>query len=184
MTCIVGIVKKEKVYIGGDSAGVDGYSISYRKDPKVFKRGEFIFGFTSSFRMGQLLMFGKELNIRKQKSNEDTYEYMVKVFTKGVRKLFKRGGYMKEKDGGEEGGIFLVGYNGRLFSIFEDFQVGENIDGFDSVGCGGKLALGSLFTTSKLNLKPKERVKMALNAAEKFSGGVSSPFNIVQNGKI
>jgi len=58
MTCIVGLIDKEskKIYMGGDSAGVANYSLSVRKDPKVFKRYGFIFGFTSSFRMGQLLM--------------------------------------------------------------------------------------------------------------------------------
>ena len=58
MTCIVGLEHKGKVYIGGDSAGVAGYSLSVRADQKVFINGNFIFGFTSSFRMGQILRFG------------------------------------------------------------------------------------------------------------------------------
>lgn len=51
MTAIVGLVEKGNVYIGGDSAGVAGLSISIRGDEKVFKVGPFIMGFTSSFRM-------------------------------------------------------------------------------------------------------------------------------------
>ena len=45
MTCIIGLVENSKVYIGGDSAGVAGYGLSVRADEKVFKKGDFIFGF-------------------------------------------------------------------------------------------------------------------------------------------
>lgn len=52
MTCIVGIVDNGKVYMGADSLGVGGLSKRVRKDPKLFRVGEFVFGYTSSFRMG------------------------------------------------------------------------------------------------------------------------------------
>ena len=54
MTCIVGLINKENksVTIGGDSSGLAGSDLTIRKDPKVFKNGDFIFGCTSSsFRM-------------------------------------------------------------------------------------------------------------------------------------
>jgi len=57
MTCIVGLVENGKVYIGGDSAGVAGLDITTRKDEKVFQKENMIFGFTSSFRMGQILRY-------------------------------------------------------------------------------------------------------------------------------
>ena len=55
MTCIVGLIHEDKVYIGADSAGAANGNITIRKDKKVFKVGEFIFGCTSSFRMIQLI---------------------------------------------------------------------------------------------------------------------------------
>ena len=57
MTCIVGLVDNGKIYMGGDSAGVSNLDIRIRADQKVFKTGEFIMGFTSSFRMGDLLKY-------------------------------------------------------------------------------------------------------------------------------
>ena len=42
MTCIVGLVEKGNVYIGGDSAGVGGYSLTVRADRKVFRNGDFV----------------------------------------------------------------------------------------------------------------------------------------------
>jgi hypothetical protein len=73
MTCIVGIVENGKVYMGGDAAGVNGYSVRVRKDPKLFKVGEFLFGYTSSFRMGQLLggivLFHQNIILMSPKKN-------------------------------------------------------------------------------------------------------------------
>jgi hypothetical protein len=35
MTCIVGLVTPKGIYLGGDSAGVGGYSLTVRADEKV-----------------------------------------------------------------------------------------------------------------------------------------------------
>ncbi|WP_245320978.1 hypothetical protein [Bradyrhizobium sp. NAS96.2] len=53
MTCIVGLVDKGQVFIGGDSAGVNAERLALvvRNDRKVFRNGDFVMGFTSSFRM-------------------------------------------------------------------------------------------------------------------------------------
>jgi hypothetical protein len=52
VTAIVGLVHEGTVYIGGDSAGVSGYSMTVRADAKVFTVGPYLLGFTTSFRMG------------------------------------------------------------------------------------------------------------------------------------
>jgi len=176
MTCIVGLIDKGNVYVGGDSAGAGNYSISYRKDPKVFQRGPFLFGFTSSFRMGQLLMHDEAFKLREQKEKEDEYEYMVSVFIPAVRELFRDGGWLKKEESVELGGVFLVGYKGRLFKIYADFQVAESIYDYETCGCGEDLALGSL--ENKLTVT--KRIKLALQSAEKFSSGVSQPFKILK----
>lgn len=118
MTCIVGLVENNKVYIGGDSAGVAGLSLMKRADEKVFKKDEFIFGFTSSFRMGQ-----------------------------------------------------LIGGN---------FQIAKSLLNFHAVGCGDDIAKGCLYGLKFSNKQPIDKIKIALEAAEEFSAGVRSPFNIVE----
>jgi len=172
MTCIVAIVEDGKVHIGGDSAGVAGLSITLRKDPKVFINGEFIMGFTSSFRMGQLL--AHSLKVPTRDSGQDVYEYMVNRFVPAVRNCLKDGGVATKHHDAEEGGRFIVGYAGRLFMIDSDYQVAEPVDNYMAVGCGDHIALGSLFSTE--GKKPKKRIQIALEAAEKFSGGVRGPF--------
>jgi ATP-dependent protease HslVU (ClpYQ) peptidase subunit len=179
MTCIVGVAQKGKVYLGGDSAGVSGLDLTARKDKKVFLNDEFVMGFTSSFRMGQILQYVFTPPEVTKADEDDMMAYMVKKFIPAVRKVFKEEGYAYVDSNRETGGTFLVGVRGRLFRIDSDFQVGESLDGYEAVGCGESFALGSLHATEKsAKLSPKEKVEKALAAAAKFSGGVMEPFNL------
>lgn len=180
MTCIVGIAHKGKVYLGGDSAGVSGLDITVRKDKKVFQNGEFVMGFTSSFRMGQILQYTftpPEVEIE----DDDLMAYMVRKFIPAVRKTFKEEGYAAIESNREKGGCFLVGVRGRLFQIDSDFQVGEHLNGMAAVGCGESYAYGSLFAQRDTKMDAPEKLENALEAAAFFSGGVVAPFNFVHN---
>ena len=175
MTCIIGIVDKKKVYIGGDSAGISGYSLTIRKDPKVFTIGEFAFGFTTSFRMGQLLMHGFK---PPPVNGSDLYQYMCTSFIDAVRARFKDGGFAEKNNEVEFGGVFLVGVRRRLFQVGSDYQIGEPIDKIDACGCGQDIALGSLYSQST-TVSAKTRILNALKAAEHFNAGVRGPFRVV-----
>jgi len=174
MTCIVGIADKGHVTIGGDSAGVGGYDLRVRKDPKVFRNGPFLMGYTSSFRMGQLLRFA--FTPPEHPKDMDIDRYMMTVWIDAVRECFKAGGYAAKNSDRESGGVFLVGYQGRLFRIDDDFQVGETVDGYDACGCGDSFALGAMHATQ--GYPPLQRVRIALEAAERWSAGVRGPFTI------
>lgn len=174
MTCIAGIVEGGKVWIGGDSAGVSGYALVVRADQKVFRNGPMIFGFTSSFRMGQILRYA--LKVPDQAPHISVDEYMVTVFVDAVRACLKDKGFATKSNEQESGGTFLVGYKGRLFFVEGDYQVGLSVHHFDAVGCGDQIARGSLFSTE--GRPARERLELALRAAEQFSAGVRGPFHI------
>lgn len=175
MTCIVGIETDQGVIIGGDSAGVAGWSITVRADQKVFTRDGYTFGFTSSFRMGQILRYDAELPIPNCHQNLDAF--MVSWFIPAIRTALTDGGYTTIRNNNEEGGTFLVGIRGRLYSVESDFQIGRARGGYMAVGCGDDLALGSLHSTT--HLEPRARVLAALKAAAAHSAGVCAPFKIV-----
>ena len=178
MTCIVAVkdLDTEEVWMGGDSAGVEGLNIAVRKDPKVFINGEFLMGYTSSFRMGQILRYMR-MPAREMTMTDD-YEYMVTRVIPEIREELKEGGYTKISSNVEKGGQFLIGYHGHIYEIESDFQVGERIEEYDAVGCGRPYALGSLRMTT--NDFPKNRIKHALETAQHFSGGVRAPFRILK----
>lgn len=184
MTCIVGYVKDGNVTIGGDSAGVGGLDVTHRKDPKVFKNGPFIMGFTSSFRMGQLLM-SSNFKSPYQKKKQSDYDFMVTSFIDSVKKCFKDGGYSQTYSGGDDrGGTFLVGYKGVLYMVDDDYQVSVSMDNYVAIGCGDGFAKGVLFTVdNEKNLEPREKIKLSLEASTHFSGGVRPPYNFVDMSK-
>jgi hypothetical protein len=176
MTCIVGIAQDNSVTIGGDSAGVGGYSLSIRADSKVFRTGNYIMGFTTSFRMGQLLRYGALPAAPTAEERWDLDRFMATTFVDAVRRILGDGGWLRTTSGVEEGGTFLVGVRGMLYAVESDFQVGRTLNGYAAVGCGQDLALGALHATAGSDLTPRQRVETALSAAEHHSAGVASPF--------
>lgn len=176
MTCIAGVVAKGRVYLGGDSAGVGGYELTVRSDVKVFSNGPFLIGFTSSYRMGQLLQHAFSPPPPPRKPGA-LGRYMVVDFVDAVRAALKDKGWATKQSEQELGGTFLVGVAGHLFRLEADYQVGEARDGYDAVGCGSEAARGALFAS--WHLKPESRVRMALRAAERLSAGVRGPFRVV-----
>ena len=179
MTCIVGLVQEGKVHIGGDSAGVAGLNIRERKDSKVFINKNFIFGFTSSFRMGNILRYS--FSPPYHKPEIDDYQYLCTDWVDEIIRVFKDKGYAKVDSNKVSGGSFLVGYNGNLYSVDSDFQIGQSALPYDACGCGEDYALGAMkvITEEKPIEYPEKKIKIALQAAEKFSAGVCSPFNIL-----
>lgn len=151
---------------------MDGLSLAVRADTKVFRKDRYLFGFTTSFRMGQLIRYSLQL----PKLEGEIDKFMTTKFIDALRDCLKTGGWARKENDREEGGTFLVGVSGQLFVVYDDYQVGKTADGFAAVGCGDQVALGALYATAGTDLKPQRRVMLALQAAERFSAGVRGPF--------
>jgi len=183
MTCIVAIAQNGTVYMGSDHAASDDKSgwILARKEPKVFKNGQYGIAFTDSFRMGQILQYNwVPPKYTPTKTNSGLDKFMRTKFVDSVKAAFKDHGYGDIGGTDEDtGGIFIVGVCGRIFTIDEDFHVGENIVNYMAEGSGGMFALGALHAT-KNQKNPKMRLKLALEAASEFSMSVGPPFTYIQ----
>jgi len=183
MSCIVGLVHNKRVYIGCDSLGSDEFCKMTRNDTKVFHvsgRTDACIGFAGSFRMGQLLRYSEGLIDVRAKS---CHKYIVTKVVPRILDIFDKGGFTKTEDGGTQIGCkFLFGFKDQLFDIDNDFQVGENTCGYAAIGEGYSYALGSLYATADFEIKPEERIFMALKAASVFGMGVGAPFHIYNTG--
>ncbi len=170
MTAVVGLTHDGRVHLGADSAGISGWSLTSRADEKVFRNGPYVLGFTTSFRMGQLL---RHAFIAPEPTG-DLPKFLCTTFIDSVRACLKEGGWASKNSEQEEGGQFLVGVSGRLFVVESDYQVAEPATGYAAVGCGADLALGALYATD--GMRAKARMTVALQAAERHSAGVRGPF--------
>ncbi len=177
------IAQNGTVYMGSDHAASDdktGWILS-RREPKVFKVGQYGVAFTDSFRMGQILQYNwNPPKYTPTKTNSGLDKFMRTKFIDSVKQAFKDNGY-GTIGGSEEdsGGIFIIGVEGRIFTIDEDFHVGENIVNYMAEGSGAFFALGALHAT-KNQKNPKMRLKAALEASAEFSMSVSPPFTYIQ----
>ncbi len=180
MTCIVAIkdVENKMTWIGGDSLGSNGSFKISRKDKKVFKfkNTNIIAGFTTSFRMGNILTYSGNL---LSESDYLDHESMVVKFVPKLIQLFGQTGFQTNNSGEVRGGTFLIAQEDRLFKIESNYQVAENFCNYDSCGCGFEVALGSLHTTENMNLTPVERIHLALKASAEFIPGVQGPFFVI-----
>lgn len=179
MTCIIGLEHDGEVYIGADSAAVAGGEVQATMLPKVFQRDVFLIGYTTSFRMGQLLW--QHLDVRAQHDEEEDSTYIICGFVEAVRKCLKEHGYAKVNSNEEEGGSFLLGHKEKLYHVNSDYGITRCADRFDAVGCGGAYALGAMQTTSAFGgQSPTSRILEALDIAAHFSSGVIGPFTVLK----
>ncbi len=175
MTCIVGIETPDGVLIGADSIAVAGWTANIRgaAEPKLFRLREYIIGFTSSYRMGDLLRY--HLTIASPPKTR-LHRHMVVNVVPAIRACLKDGGFATTKDGAEVGGAFLVGVRGRVYLISQDYQVDRSTYGYNVTGMTDQ-ALGSLASTE--GEEPRARIRKALEAAERHSIGVRRPWRFL-----
>lgn len=162
------------VYIGGDSIASDGYSRNIMTQRKVFRVGEFLIGYTTSFRMGQLLEH--QLDVRQPEEHEIALHYMISGFADAVRRLFKDNGFSEVNNNQERGGAFLVGYRGKLYLVQSDFSVLEYSSGIAACGAGEAYALGAMLALEAL--EPEDRIIRSLEVSAELCALVSQPFYV------
>lgn len=141
MTCVVAMIEDGKVYMGADHLGSDGFvKAEFVKNDKVFKNGDFLIGYTTSFRMGQILQYSWNPPARSEGVSDDVYFY--KHVLDSIHSCFKGNGFGEKRATDWEFGNFLVGWKGRLFEV-ENAMALEH-EKFASVGSGCYHALGAL----------------------------------------
>lgn len=173
MTCIIGIVKGNKVWLGGDSAGTSGNGEQRLiGDKKVFLREGFAFGVCGSPKAMDALRFNVVLPTQTTK---DDREFMSTAFVQAFKEGLQQAGCLENE---QFQGEILVGYKGNLYRIQGNLQVITTACGFDAVGAGADIAMGSLHATVG-DRDTKKRITTALNASALHNATVRPPFAIV-----
>lgn len=187
MTCIVAIAGSPAV-LAADSLGSTSYSKQEYQNKKVItltcarQNEDFSstpvkigIGYTSSFRMGDLLTYcfkPPTIDI-----NQDTLDYLVCSFIPSIITCFDTHHYSRNKDGSKWGGVFLVAVEHRIFIVQDDFSVLEPTCGFASVGSGSEIALGALYANKDTAIN---RAKLAVEAASMFTPSVGGAIHTLE----
>jgi len=132
--------------------------------------------------MGQLIHYDLCLPKIEDGDRLDLHRFMVKKFIPALRDCLSVGGWQAKKDEREQGGQFIVGILGELFSIEDDYQVHKPARPYHAVGSGANVALGALYASRASKQNPRRRILTALEAAEAFNTSVRGPFKILETG--
>ncbi len=165
--------------MGADSCAATGLSWQVVENPKLFAaENRFLIGCCGDFRLIDLLAYALKIPPQPAKITADSY--MRTIFIDAVRKCLKHGGYLaKDADDREQGGQFLVGYQGALYEVQDDNSVLTLPAWGHACGSGAEAARGSLWTTRD-DRDCKKRISTALEAAEATTTNVRHPFRIME----
>ena len=179
MTCIVAVEHDGKVWMGGDSAASRDNDVVCRTNEKVFVNGDFLIGYSGSFRVGQLLQYS--FKPQKPLHTQSTMEYLVNDFVDCLRNLLRdKGAMLKDEEGDAQDSEFLLGFRGKIYVIEPDFNIGKPTENYASCGTGASYAMGALYALSESSAPPEDKIIKALSAASEYCNGVKPPFTILK----
>lgn len=178
MTCIVAAVRNGIGVMGSDSLGSNGQTkneylhgkIVSKEIPTLEGGKPILMGFTSSFRLGDLIRH----SLTPPVFSGDAYEWMVSSFIPRLKADLKDAEYDVKGNGCN----FLVIIDNRVFEVQDDFSVLEAANGYASVGSGEVVALGAMFTLK--NHSALEIAKSGLEAADFHAVGVGGKHHYFQ----
>lgn len=181
MTCLVGLINRGTVYVGADSQMTTGWTAETMAAPKVFRLGAMLLAVTGTVRLCNVVRY-RFVPPPHHPPEQDTDEYLATSFADGLRSCLGEHGVRETIEGIERigkddtGGGLLVGYRGGLYHLSSNFSVSQSTAPYMALGSGKDFALGALFASE--GQPPRDRVRLALEAAERFNIGVGGPFVI------
>lgn len=197
MTCIIAHTNGTSSFIAGDKLGSNGFTKSIQTEPKVFEK-EFIrinddagltrtkevmaIGYTTSFRMGQLLTYN--LNLPQQDSHETFPQYLVLKVIPIIRQMFKDEWGSRDTSQDVGGGQFIILHNHTIYEVQEDFAVLQPKTQITAVGSGTYHAIASmsayLEVQQETNVALHNRVESIFKIVSENVTSVSPEFDILK----
>ena len=190
MTCIVGLIQKQHIWIGGDDgvAGEDGI-VEIRTLPKVFAKGSMLIGGYGSLRVLQVVQYC--MHQPAHPKGWSTMKYLLTAWIPSLKKALVEQRVISADPGTTEdnsdldallpGSGLVLGYRGELFTVEDDGQVGRTALPYSAVGSGAQFALASLCQQEMLadSRHPETRVRNALEIAAAHIANVNGPFTVI-----
>lgn len=171
MTLIVGLIEKNKAYIGSDQMGSNGHSGGIYHNKKVFKIGKDILaGGCGSYKELQILE--KEFTPPERTVDQSSADYMYKSFAPALKKILKDNDLLTNKDGvlNNKHGEFIFIYDNVIYKWQSDLALLETVLPYDTTGSGEEYAHAVMATINKLksDLTPEDKIKLAISLTSDY----------------
>ncbi len=174
MTCVVAVEGPEGVWLGSDGRVTTDdapETVDTWTRPKYFTRDDLVVGFAGKIGACQLAQY--VATWRGPKRGEDSEAWLVRAVAPAIRAAC-RAHDMLDADGHMRAD-FLFCHRGRSWVLALDHSLVASRHGYAAIGAGASFALGSLASTT--GQRPKDRARLALEAAERHAPSVARPFS-------
>lgn len=183
MTCIVGLEYEGQVFLCGDRAASSIDHISINRAPKVYKKFSkkkntpVLIGWAGAFLFGNVLQYKYVPPDIRQGMTPDEYVYHLLI--KDLRKCMETNHYQPQDDPG----FAMIGVEGKLFTLQEDFSMLHNQVNYNAIGSGSPYAMGAMHAmwNEGVNVNPIVFLSKAVEAAAAFSTTVRGPFDFISS---
>lgn len=192
MTIIVGLIDQDgRVRLGADTVYSNGnrhvdrnskitslpVKRPYLKNQEIAKENTYILiGTSGGVRPAQVV---RAMRAPDWPKGQSAYQYLIGPFVSAMRDALASAGQMGKSDTqiDEAEVTMLVGIDGRLFIVWQDFSVTQPDDDYAAIGSGTDLALGALFAVGG-DADPVKRILVALRAAAAYSASCGGKLDI------
>lgn len=177
MTCIIAIEDKDICWMGADtfSGGDDWADLMVGSKIQSFANGSALLSCAGTIALPQWL---STQDVPGPKRKESVQEWLIRTCQKLRVNAVADGINVDPKS--EDSSVILLACRGEAWFVQSDFTIHRSRYGYAAFGSSMGYALGSLASTE--HLPPRERIEMAMRAAERHCPTVRGPFDI-QNTK-
>jgi hypothetical protein len=193
MSVVIGLVTEYgDVILGADIAAFDGNTIIPNLYEKVtLKRaqascapnGYVQFSVGACGSTHEATAVRGFLKLPKLAELDNIADYMETFFIAALKDAIRACNYHPpglEESAEDTAGEFLVGVLGNVYFIDHAFNIVSSGRGYDAIGSGREVALGSLYTTKSFpDIGARDRVIMALDTAAALVANVAGPYTFV-----
>ena len=175
MTCIAVLRDEEYIYMAGERAVSTSEQIQYLSKPKVWKDGAYLLGYAGHLSGPTLFHSFNPPQPPKDLYGEDLDAFMYKEFLKYTHNFYDM--HNVRTDGLD----LLIAVGDRIYEhSTENLSLYAYDEPFNSIGSGAPYVMGSLFSTADFDLSANERIRLALETANKYSPSCGGKIDILK----
>jgi len=159
VTTIAAWKDKEQVWMAGDSGAFDDSTVIISAEPKLWATDVSLIGVAGSFRIMDILRYssvGEPSAVRDfliSKSNDPGFPQ-------------------------EDWSVLVADYTG-IYEIGEDFSLLKSKENYGATGAGAPTAFGALYALEKVDIEPKKRLEIVVNATIYHTTNARPPIRVI-----
>jgi len=159
VTTIAAWKDKTQVWMAGDSGAFDGSTVIISAEPKVWVTSSSLIGVAGSFRIMDILRYA---NVGEPHAVRD---YLL---SKATDSGFPQSDWS-----------VLVADHTGVYEIGEDFSLLKSKENYGATGAGAETAFGALYALEKVEIDPKRRLEIVVNATIQHTTNARPPIKVV-----